>query len=154
MHYEILYAETRTCPGKCDTNNCRGPWDTKNHQIPAGFLDIALINKRYRTQHLVNLAVPVDHRVKRKESKKIDKYLDLARELKKLHDMNVTDTNCHWSPWNGCQRPRKENWRIGDQRKIRNYPDHSIVEISLVILKSSWDLRRLSISEIFWKINR
>ena len=31
----------------------------------------------------------VDHRVKLKESKKRDKYLDLARELKKLWNMNV-----------------------------------------------------------------
>ena len=32
----------------------------------------------------MNVAVPVDHGVKLKESEKKDKYLDLARELKKL----------------------------------------------------------------------
>ena len=31
----------------------------------------------------MNFAVPVDHRVKLKESEKKDKYLDLARKLKK-----------------------------------------------------------------------
>ena len=35
-------------------------------------------------------AVPADHRVKLKESEKRDKYLDLARELKKLGNMKVT----------------------------------------------------------------
>ena len=35
-------------------------------------------------------AVPADHRVKLKESEKKDKYLDLARELKKLWNMKVT----------------------------------------------------------------
>ena len=35
-----------------------------------------------RTCHLVDFVVPVFHRVKMKESEKIDKYLDLARELK------------------------------------------------------------------------
>ena len=34
--------------------------------------------------------VPVDHRVKIKENEKKDKYLDLARGLKKLWNMQVT----------------------------------------------------------------
>ena len=34
--------------------------------------------------------VPADHRVKLKENEKKDKYMDLARELKKLWNMNVT----------------------------------------------------------------
>ena len=39
---------------------------------------------------IVDFAVPADHRVKLKESEKRDKYLDLARELKKLWNMKVT----------------------------------------------------------------
>ena len=35
-------------------------------------------------------AVPMDNRVKLKESEKKDKYLDLARELKKQWNMKVT----------------------------------------------------------------
>ena len=38
----------------------------------------------------MDFAVPVDHRVKLKESEKRDKYLDVARELKKLWNMKVT----------------------------------------------------------------
>ena len=38
----------------------------------------------------MNYTVPADHRVKTKESQKLDKYLDLARELKKLCNMKVT----------------------------------------------------------------
>ena len=38
----------------------------------------------------MNFAVPADRRVKLKEGKKGDKYLDLARELKKLWNMMVT----------------------------------------------------------------
>ena len=37
----------------------------------------------------MDFAVPVDHRVKLKESEKKDKYLNLARELKKLWYMEV-----------------------------------------------------------------
>ena len=38
----------------------------------------------------MNFAVPADHRLKLKESEKKDKYLELARELKKLWNMKVT----------------------------------------------------------------
>ena len=37
-----------------------------------------------------DFAIPVDHRVKIKESEKRDKYLNLARELKSLWNMKVT----------------------------------------------------------------
>ena len=39
---------------------------------------------------IVNFAIPADHRIKLKEREKRDKYLDLARELKKLWNMKVT----------------------------------------------------------------
>ena len=35
----------------------------------------------------MDFAVPADHKVKLKESEKRDKYLDFARELKKLWNM-------------------------------------------------------------------
>ena len=44
---------------------------------------------RKRTCHLVDFSVPANHRVKTKESKNIYKYMDLARELKKLLNMKV-----------------------------------------------------------------
>ena len=40
--------------------------------------------KKKRTCKIVDFAVPADHIIKLKESEKKDKYLDLARELKKL----------------------------------------------------------------------
>ena len=39
---------------------------------------------------IVDFAVSADHRIKLKECEKRDKYLDLARELKKLWNMKVT----------------------------------------------------------------
>ena len=38
----------------------------------------------------MDFAVPMNHRVKLKESEKKDKYLKLARDLKKLWNMKVT----------------------------------------------------------------
>ena len=39
---------------------------------------------------MVDFAVSADHRIKLKECEKRDKYLNLARELKKLWNMKVT----------------------------------------------------------------
>ena len=39
---------------------------------------------------IVDFAVPADHRIKLKECEKRGKYLDLARQLKKLWNMKVT----------------------------------------------------------------
>ena len=47
-------------------------------------------NNNIKTCKIVDFAVPADDRVKLKECEKKDKYLDLARELKKLWNMQVT----------------------------------------------------------------
>ena len=53
--------------------------------------DLIIINhKKERTCRIVDIAVPANHRVKLKESEKKDKYLDFAKELKKLWNMKVT----------------------------------------------------------------
>ena len=68
-------------------------WDFNirtDHLIPVRRPDLIIISKRKRIYKIVNFAVPADHRINLKESEKKDKYLDLARELKKLWNMNVT----------------------------------------------------------------
>ena len=49
-----------------------------------------LNNKKKRICKIVDFVVPADHRINLKECEKKDKYLDLARELKKLWNMKVT----------------------------------------------------------------
>ena len=44
---------------------------------------IIIINIKKRTCKIVDFAVPADHRIKLKECKKKNKYLDFVRELKK-----------------------------------------------------------------------
>ena len=58
-----------------------------DHKIPARPSD-----NEQKNQNLLfmDFAIPADHRLKIKESEKRDKYLDFARELKKLWNMNVT----------------------------------------------------------------
>ena len=69
-------------------------WDFNtemNHQTLARRPDLELIKKKKkRTCCLVYFAVPADIRVEIKENKKINKYLDLARELRKLWNMRMT----------------------------------------------------------------
>ena len=57
-----------------------------DHLIPARRPDLIII----KSKKLVDFAVPADHRIKLKECEKKDKYLDLARELKRLWNMKVT----------------------------------------------------------------
>ena len=70
-------------------------WDFNiqpDHLIPARRPDLIIINKKKKKRicKIVDFAVPADHRINLKESEKKDKYLDLARELKKLWNMRVT----------------------------------------------------------------
>ena len=51
---------------------------------------IIINNNKKRICKIVDFAVPADYRINLKESEKKDKYLDLARELKKLWNMKVT----------------------------------------------------------------
>ena len=47
----------------------------------------------------MDFVVPAHHRGKLKETEKMDKYLDLERELKKktVQHESDGDTNCYWS---------------------------------------------------------
>ena len=62
-------------------------WDFdihRDHLISAKRPDLIIINNKKREfAKIVHFAVPADHRIKLKECEKKDKYLDLARELKK-----------------------------------------------------------------------
>ena len=61
---------------------------------------IVFNNKKKRTCKIVNFAVLADYRIKLKEIKKEDKYLDLARELKKTMDHEGDNcTNRDWCFW-------------------------------------------------------
>ena len=78
-----------------DTHKLLWDFDTQtDHLISARRPDLMIINnnkkKKKRISKIVDFAVPADHRIKLKESEKKDKYLDLARELKKLWNMKVT----------------------------------------------------------------
>ena len=58
--------------------------------------------KKKKICKIIDFAVPADHRIKRKECETRDKYLDLARELKKTKEHKGDNyTNCDWCFWHG-----------------------------------------------------
>ena len=89
----MVYAQPSTCPRKWHSQTAMGLWYTN------GWPNLGKKTRPYNNQQqkrrkktckIVDFAVPVDHRIKLKECEKRDKYLDLARELKKLWNMKVT----------------------------------------------------------------
>ena len=66
-----------------ENNNNNNENNNENNNIA----DLIIINQKTKKQKrickIVDFAVPVDHRINPKENEKKDKYLDLARELKK-----------------------------------------------------------------------
>ena len=96
----------------------------------------------------MDFAVPADHRVNIKESKKIDKHLDLARELKKnVEYVGDGDTNCSLCTGNTPQSIRKRIGTGGNWRKNQDHSDNTIDEISLNIQKSLRNLGRLAVTQ-------
>ena len=74
-----------------DIHNLLWDFDIQtDHLISARRPDLLIINKKKRICKIVDLTVPADHRINLNECEKKDKYLDFARELKKLWNMKVT----------------------------------------------------------------
>ena len=88
-----------------------------DHLISARRPDLIIINnkkKKKRICKIVDFAVPADHRIKLKECEKKDKYLDLARELKKTMEHEGDNyANCDWCFWYNHQRIIKETGGLG-----------------------------------------
>ena len=88
----MVYIQPSTCTRKWHTQTPMGLWHT------SGSPNFSQKTRPYNNQQQkkeenlqnVDFAVPADHRIKLKESEKRDKYLDFARELKKLWNMKVT----------------------------------------------------------------
>ena len=86
------------CPGKM--RHIKLPWD---FEIQNGSPNLDQTTRPYNNQQhpqktgkLAALWTLADYRIKLKESEKNDKYLDLARELKKtVKHENDGDTNCN-----------------------------------------------------------
>ena len=101
--------------------------------------------QKKRTCWIVHFAVPADHRVKLKEREKRDKYLNFARELKKLWNMWVTLTPIVIGALGTITKGLvQRRWDL----EIRgDHPNYSIFKICQNIEKSAGDLRWLAVTQ-------
>ena len=98
-------------------------------------LNLVLINTKKRTCYLIDCAVSVDHRVKIKESVTIDKYLDLARKLKKQWNM-LTAISIVVGTLGTVPEGLEKRWRTGKKGRIET------IQI-IAVLISARILRRI-----------
>ena len=97
----------------------------------------------------MDFAIPADHRVKLKENEKKNRYLDLARELKKTNKL-----------WNmkvkfipivinvlGTVTKGLGSGGLGNNRTSGDYRNYFPIEIGLNTEKNPGDLRRLAVSQ-------
>ena len=116
-------------------------WDFEiktNPPIQVRRPSLDLINKK-RTGNLVDFAVSADHRVTMKKIEKLDKYLDLARKVKKLWKMKIIVRSLELSP-----RTREIDWMNWEWEEELNHPNNSTIKIDLNTRKSPWDQRRFA----------
>ena len=127
-------------------------WDfdiQTDHLISARRPDLIIINnnKKKRICKVMDFAVLADYRIKLKECEKKDKYLDLARELKKtlVHEGD-NYTNYDWCFWYSNKRFIKGTGRLGSWRTSGDHPNYSVIGKDQNTEKSPGDLRRLAVT--------
>ena len=102
----------------------------KCNRIMIRWPDLVIVHKKTRTCRIVDFAVPTDRRIKLKEIEKKNKYLDLARELKKtMKHESDGDTNCNWRARYTHQRIGTGTGGVGNEKTSGDHPNYNIVEI-------------------------
>ena len=96
----------------------------------------------------MDFAVAVDHRAKFKESKRKYKYLNLARELKKLWNMKVTIIPIMIGAFGSVtKRIIKGTGGLRGWSMSGNHPNYNITENGQNTEKQPGDLRGLAITQ-------
>ena len=118
--------------------NSLGCWDTNGSANSDQKTRLSDYWKK-RIWCIVDFDVLTVHKMKINENEKKEKYFDFAKELRKLWNMKVTDTNCNWRVWNGSHGLR----RVGNRRTNRDHPNYTIAEIGQKTDKGPGDLLSL-----------
>ena len=100
----------------------------------------------------MDFALPAYHRIKLKESEKNDKYLDLAKEFKKIMEHESDNyTNRDYCFWYSNQRIIKKIIKktggLGGWSTSRDHPNYNIIEDGQNTEKNPGDLRRLAVTQ-------
>ena len=132
-----------------ENNTHKLQWDFDihtDHLISARRPDLIIINKKKKKRicKIVDYAVPANHRIKLKECEKKDKYLDLAKKLKKLWNIKMTIVPIVIGAFGTITKGLLGSWRTG-----RDYPNDSIAENGQNPETSHGDLRRIAVTQTF-----
>ena len=76
-----------------ENERCKILWDFNiqtDNKIEARHPDMTVIDKETKFTRIIDFAIPYDTRVNAKEVEKIEKYQDLAQEIKKVWSMRAT----------------------------------------------------------------
>ena len=123
--------------------------ENQTHKLLWNFakrLDLVIINKKRELAELWTLLSRFT-RVKLKETEKKDKYLDIARELKKtVEHESDSDPNCNWCSLYSHQRTGTRTGGYGNKKTSGDHLNYSIIEIDQNTEKSPGDLRRLAVT--------
>ena len=97
---------------------------------------------------IIDFAVPADHRIKPKESEKKNKYLNLARHLKKTMELESDDyNNRYWCFWYSHQTLIKGTEGLGNKRTRRDQQNYYSIENGHNTEKSPGDLSIFAVSQ-------
>ena len=139
----MVYAHPRICPGEWHAQTFLGYWGTNGHLISTRRVDVIIINEKERICRIGDFVVPTDHRLKLKESEKRDKYLALAKELKKTVEQIVigalvTDTK-------GLVQGMEDLDITGWVETVQTTALLRLTRILRIVLETWEDLRRLAV---------
>ena len=89
-----------------------------SHNRPDNFL----VEMAIRKWTIIDAALPGDFNVARREDWKVEKYQDIAIEVKRIHHIERHSTSCEWSSRNGTKVTHQVNFRLldGTVRNSRN----------------------------------
>ena len=118
--------------------------------------------KKKKICKIVDFAVPADHRIKLKECEKRDKYLDLARELKKLWNLKVIIIPIVIGAFGMVTKgllKSLEDLEVGDREE--NIQTTALLRTATILKRILGDLKRLDVIKtpvknhkltLIWKI--
>ena len=75
-----------------ENENYKLLWDFSiqtDHHIEARRPDLVLVDKSKKSCHIIDVAIPEDSGVKEKEAEKVEKYQNLARELRRMWEVRT-----------------------------------------------------------------
>ena len=153
LYEQMVNAQPRICPGEQDTQTPMGFWDTNRSPYLSQKTRPSNNQKKTKKKQKKNLSICglcypdwPQSKIERKQKK--DKYLDLARELKKLWNMKVTVISMVICALGTITKGiGAETEEFGNKRMSRDHPSYCIVKIGQNSEKSPGDLWRLVVSQ-------